>query len=105
MQKTGPPENFGSEPKCAFESGTFNGDNWQCATMNELRTMCGNYKNPNEDQYAEILRASEDAECTHIVLTWYKCRGRTEGAWMLFDEKPPQPLTLEEAENIIAANR
>lgn len=104
-EERGTPKSFGSEPKCAFENGIFNGDNWQCATMNALRDLCEEYAHWNEDQNADIICASEDAECTHVVLTWYKRRGRTEGAWMLFDDKPPEPLTLEEAENIIKANK
>jgi len=104
-QERGTPDNFASTLKCAFVNGVFQSENWNCATMNALRDICGNYKNPNEDQYAEILCASPDAECTHIVLTWYKRRGKTEGAWMLFDNKPPQPLTITEAQNIIATNQ
>jgi len=103
-KERGKPESFGSDPKCAFPDGVFTSDNWNCATMNALRDIAGSYRHGNEDQYAEVIPATDDDECTHIVLTWYKSRGRTEGAWMLFDDRPPEPLTLEVAENIIYAN-
>ncbi len=91
----------GSDPRCAFSDGVFNTDNWNCATMNALRDICGKNYLCSEDQYASIIYSGID--CHFIVLTWYKHRGRTEGAYILSDHEC-RPITLEEAETAIAAN-
>ena len=92
----------GDKPRCAFPNGVFVTENWNCATANALRDLCGEWANTNDDQNAQILKGVE--ECLHVCLTWYKRRGRTEGAWMIHDGRTPEPLTLTEAERIIAAN-
>jgi hypothetical protein len=95
----------GSAPQCAFVqdgifTGVFNSDNWNCATMNKLRNLCDEPIN-NEDQNAEIICG---VDSQHVVLTWYKRRGRTEGAFMLNDGVA-MPLVITEAENIIDKNK
>lgn len=87
----------GDDPECAFETGTFSAKNWNCATMGKLRNLCEDSTVWNEDQNAALL-CGED--CDHVVLSWYKRRGRTEGAYMLNDGIAT-PLTLEEAEKVI----
>jgi hypothetical protein len=87
----------GSNPKCAFKQGTFSTDNWNCATMNKLRDICEDHMVGNEDQNAALLSG---VESDHIVLTWYKNRGRTEGAYMFYDGKPKK-LTIKEAEKLL----
>ena len=37
----GRPANFGSEPKCAFMTGEFSEDNWQCVTASIIRSFMG----------------------------------------------------------------
>lgn len=37
LYKDGRPKNFGSDPKCAFENGTFSDNNWNCAGLINLR--------------------------------------------------------------------
>jgi hypothetical protein len=39
-----------------------------------------------------------------VLLHWYKNRRRTEGAWMVTIEGEMKPLTLTEAERVVAAN-
>ena len=93
----------GSDPKCAFEGNEFSGENWNCATMNALRDICEEKGSVvwTEDQNACVL-AVPDA-CEHVVLSWYKSRGRTESAFILHSSfKTPTPLTLEIAEKILA---
>jgi hypothetical protein len=92
----------GEGPKCAFTkdgifTGVFNPDNWNCATMNKLRDLC---LAPvwNEDQNAAIICG---VESQHIILSWYKRRGRTEGAFMLNDGVA-MPLLITEAEAVLA---
>lgn len=93
----------GDKPQCAFPNGVFVHENWNCATANALRDLCGEWANTNDDQNAAILKGVE--ECPHVCLTWYKRRGRTDGAWMIYDnDRTPEPLTLTEAERIITAN-
>lgn len=86
------------EPRCAFPTGVFQSDNWNCATANALRDLV---KQPvwNEDQNAGLIPG---VKSYHVVLGWYKNRGRTEGAWMI-NEGIMEPLTLEEAERVIEA--
>ena len=93
----------GDKPQCAFPNGVFVRENWNCATANALRDLCQPWENTNNDQNAAIIKGVED--CDHVLLTWYKRRGRTDGAWMVYDDRAPEPLTLTEAERIIATNR
>lgn len=37
----GQPVNFGSQVRCAFESGEFSSDNWNCATACAIRAFMG----------------------------------------------------------------
>jgi len=93
----------GDNPICAFNSEAFSDENWNCATMNELRCLCYKSENVvyNEDQNACILAIPDS--CQHLALSWYKSRGKTEGAWIIkSDCTPPEPLTLAIAENILA---
>lgn len=71
--------------------------------MSALRELCRDEKTSfNDDQKACVL-IGED--CKFVVLTWYKRRGKTEGAWMIHFDHPPQPVTLSEAEEAILNNR
>lgn len=91
----------GDAPKCAFASGVFSPDNWNCATANDLRALCSEEKTDyNDDQRACIVTG---AKSLHVVVTWYKRRGKTEGAWMVTNPLTIEPLTLEEAERVITA--
>ena len=100
-KERGKPDYFGSDPECAFPDGVFNSSNWQCATMNDLRDKvdeCDEYLSLGSlrvnDQSAALL--ADDAG-RYIVLSWYKNRGRTEGAWLM-SETHIEPLTLKDAE-------
>lgn len=92
----------GADRKCAFNAGVFSSDNWNCATMAELRDLAQPGALWNEDQYAAVLRLGN---CSgFIVLSWYKRRGRTEGAWFM-TEDTVRPLALTEAIEVIEAER
>lgn len=71
----------GDEPRCAFSEGVFSEDNWNCATMNDLRGKC-ELRHWNDDQYSAIVPvpAHGDDSGQFIVLGWYKNRGTTEFA-------------------------
>lgn len=89
----------GDDPKCAFLMGVFSPDNWRCATMDELRDAAAASHATiwTEDQWAALLPL-ESPE--FIVLSWYKSRGRVEGAWLISEEHA-EPVTLEEAEGAL----
>lgn len=87
----------GSAPKCAFESEVFSGNNWNCATMNALRELVEDKAVWNDDQY---LAMKSTGQGIFIVLSWYKRRGRTEGAWWVFGEDM-KPLTMRDAESVL----
>lgn len=94
----GKPENFGSEPKCAFLSGVFSGDNWQCATMNALRDLAENTETSmrHEDSSMGFLPIPGEGQFPFLVMSWYKGRGRTSDAFCLC-EGSQGSLTLEVA--------
>lgn len=88
----------GEDPKCAFKTGGFDSDNWNCATMNELRDKFNDNQIWHEDQMGLMAKAFNSGE--FLVLSWYKRRGRVEGAWIM-DEDKMTSLTLAEAEKIL----
>jgi hypothetical protein len=90
----------GSDPVCAFKSGTFSADNWRCATMSELRKLCGSDVVWSEDQNAALLPTGDGG---HVVMTWYKSRGRVDGAYIMTCEGV-EPLGMGEAEAVILFN-
>lgn len=103
----------GDDPVCAFEDNEFSSDNWNCATMNELRSIseevgmgwrddlsCGSIGYvPMDNDYAP-----DDFETNggYIVMTWYKERGRTGNAVFMTDDETV-PLTIKHAEVAIHA--
>ncbi len=97
----GKPENFGSDPRCAFLSGVFNSDNWNCATMNEIRyrvtvDLEGSPAHA-EDRSAALLPWGY----RFVLIGWYKNRGCTELAGVL-NETHVAPLTLKDAEAFLS---
>jgi len=88
----------GTDPKCAFENGVFDSDNFRCATMGILRDI----SNPTwcDGQYASLIPIVDEGR--YVVLSWYKQRGRTEGAWVLEDTEI-KPLQLCVAEELVAS--
>lgn len=81
----------GSDPKCAFETGVFNQDNWNCATMNRLREIARakGLTYINESESLGVI-PFEDG---YIILTWYKDRGRIGNTVIMCDSEPIKPLT------------
>jgi hypothetical protein len=124
------PENFcprcrsrgkpwpGDNPQCAFsnEQQVFDTDNWNCATMNELREIvepiCWDGKvepimpfwgcRREDTSIGVIWLPGGTAEDGWLVMTWYKRRGRTGRAMIMVDDEEPQVLTLQQAERLLA---
>jgi hypothetical protein len=105
------PEHFGSDRQCAFATGVFSYDNWQCMTALDLRALAGedHYGDgyqpgaatvKHNDQSAALLANPADGCLGFVVLGWYKSRGRTEYLGYL-DETKVIPLTLEMAEEVL----
>ena len=99
--KNGRPNNFGSDPQCAFPNGTFSPNNWQCVLAGELRDLARQDEDDtrtvySDDQNAAIL----PWDGQFVVLGWYKHRGRTEFIGVL-DNSEVRPMTEDEAEEFI----
>lgn len=91
----------GDAPICAFPDKTlFTSANWNCATMNELRTYAEPSRCFSDDQNAGLVGYNGE----FIVLYWYKNHGRTEAAWGLTEEGT-FPLALSYAEEVFDARR
>ena len=89
----------GSDPRCAFQSETFSSDNYQCATMNILRDLCEESRIWNEDSHCAAIPFGVNG--FFLVLSWYKSRGRTDGAWVVHCDGM-EALTLTQAAEIVA---
>ena len=113
--------------ECAFPDGVFDGDNWSCRTMADLRTLVEEYYEERPRWPAWMMRddtrsasigvlpipecgeSSMDTQSRrdairqgYLVMTWYKDRGRTGQAWTMWDGESPQPLNIQTAEFILA---
>lgn len=88
---------------CAFDdAGVFTPDNWNCATISPLRNAAAEHAVWNDDQWAGLVPIDyTEGGGFHLLLTWYKSRGRTEGAWVVADGAV-RPLTLADAEAWLA---
>jgi hypothetical protein len=89
----------GDAPRCAFPRGKFDADNWNCATMNDLRDKAEAARTAvwSQDNNGAMLAWFG----RFVVLGWYKSRGRTEFAGVLRDGAI-HPLSLGEAEDVLA---
>lgn len=97
---------FGSPIRCAFTNdGMFTSDNWNCRTMSVLRGACYNNYTYRDDMDAGSIGIchipENDIISGYVVLTYYKDRGKTGSATIVYDDETPKPLTLEMAEAII----
>jgi len=106
------------KPMCAFPDGIFNRNNWNCATMNALRdiaeklgTCQRNDQNAGSIGYVPFVDAEYETVSGkwsgngYIVMTWYKNRGRTGNAIVMWDNEPIQELTLGLAIEVIKQYR
>ena len=109
-EKRGKPEHFADDPQCAFSDvGVFQVDNWQCATMGELRKIA------LENDWYEWMADTEDTVARIPIINtsdtlrmgWYKNRGQTENADIVSRvlggriKFLSRPLTLDDAERVL----
>lgn len=95
------PANFGSPRGCAFLSGTFDSDNWNCMTANALRDIVeadDSWRVHSDDEHLGVIPWDGGR---FVVLTWYKSRGRTGQIVVMSDNEPIRPLLLSEANEIL----
>ena len=110
---------YSAPVECAFESGEFSHNNWSCKTLHELRDMSGENFDDEATELgsfhwrddmgkASIGVVPIPEDCNHqsgyIVMTWYKSRGRTGQAWVMWDDDKPELLTMATAEFVINHN-
>ncbi len=98
------PRNFNSPRDCAFKNGEFTASNWNCGTMTLIRTLA--YDGLSEQTVSfrsndSSLGVVSFGDGEYAVLTWYKDRGRTSQAYVMFDDDEPRPMTLADANEII----
>lgn len=106
------PANFGSPRRCAFNpDGSFNKDNWNCATISALLNLehCVEHYGDDESMQVVTVPSPPDPDalvhfCTDgwIILTRYKYRGETSGAHHVMWSGLVEPLTLELAERTLS---
>lgn len=111
-EERGWPSHFASAPTCAFTAaGHFDTNNWNCATMSELRALVYGEGHDGRgcarvygcDESVGVIPCEPDDDCGFIVLVWYKDRGRTDAAFHVASGDPhTAPLTLALAERTIA---
>lgn len=90
----------GDDPKCAFAEGSFNADNWNCATVSYIRILSVSRTQhcANEEKFAAIDVTEVEGLGGAITLwvQWYKNRGRTQAMWLLYETDLPRAPTEEE---------
>jgi len=89
----GRPDYYGSDPQCAFPNGVFRTVNWSCAGLHRLRDDAEAVEVWNDDQHCAVLPFPDS--CDFVVLSYYKHRGNTEGAWLVCDHIM-RPLTTQD---------
>ena len=96
----------GSDPNCYFDGD----DNWNCATVNAIRDICGDWgetpckgvvKMGVEDENMALVSAwdcdlgEEDEYPSCLYVQWYKRRGRTEVLLLLGEGMNRRPTEDE----------
>lgn len=83
----------GADPKCGFRAnGRFTPDNWNCATLNSLRTAIEDHERWHEDSYYWSGLIPNGGM---LVVAHYKNRGCTDGVYRVEDDKVRR-ATLDE---------
>lgn len=92
-------------PKCAFVSGIFSGENWNCATANAIRylvqgdgfgTVPAGVSASFSNDTTALLVPVDIGEYEFLLVSWYKRRGRTAVIATVGNEASPLELALAE---------
>lgn len=85
----------GDDRNCAFDScGNFTNDNWNCATMSDLRSLSEvkqvvNFNNRDDNSAGSIgvVIIPDNLDFRgYLIMTWYKSRGKCSTALIINDE-------------------
>lgn len=93
-----------SEIECAFTGSSpfskmrFN--NFHCQTMDALREHL-DYQHRNGDSTIGVIATPLSTGEMHVVMTWYKDRGRVSDAYIITEGIGVEYLTLGVAEDIL----
>lgn len=105
----------GGAPECAFPNGgEFDPTNWNCATANAIRNLCGqddpnqhaDYRYCDDQNYSTLMVDEIDipsGDALALWVSWYKHRGRTEAMWLLDEHNAPRKPTEADCMAIINA--
>ena len=95
-----------SEVKCAFKSGEFSENNWNCSTLDLIRDLCYEgqdlhhyitYQYCEDQKYATInISYCEEVPGHALWISWYKTRGKTDSIWILDSYNKPRRPTEED---------
>lgn len=102
--KEHPPTWPGTPRQCAFVGPSFSDENYNCATMNQLRLLVEDdgLRVYGEDESLGIVRCPFEVG-GFVVLSWYKDRGRTAVAqWV--SSNGVWPLTYDIADAVLRAH-
>lgn len=101
----------GGDPECGFtEDGTFKVDNWNCASLNDLRQwiytgVVSNTIHTYREDYSYVVIDIEDVEPVegrYLHLSWYKSRGKTDNIMIVdTDNGVLRTATLDDIEAIL----
>jgi hypothetical protein len=59
----------GDDAECGFQFNVFSPDNWNCATLNALRTKGEPQRLRHDDESATLLAVPDGG---YVLLRWYK---------------------------------
>lgn len=82
----GKPENYRSEPKCAFIHNTFSKENWNCATLNKLREISNQIHGASttygDDETLVVIPLYRNT-FNFMIIGYYKQRGTVHTLMMI----------------------
>jgi hypothetical protein len=97
----------GDSPRCAFTSDErFLENNWNCATINELR-LIHSHESYSQDHTLSVIsipefeKEAKGSSINFLLLHWYKQRGACPLAQVVDMDHKIHSLTLHEAESIL----
>lgn len=88
--------------ECAFQDNVFDSNNWNCLTIEKLRDLA-DYTDRNANLSIGVIRIPEQEG--HIVMLWYKNRGRVSNAYVMQEDEEPTILTYDVVVSIIDGSR
>ena len=98
---TPPDLTFASPRQCAFTTGVFTTDNWQCASMNHLRGLAEPVRQYGFDESAAVMWVGDEDSVTFVLIEWYKNRGATRTCLIRSKRGVWRPPTVQEIDVLV----